>query len=102
MGLKGARDYQRFQAGERLTLRQAILAHCYACNGSEEGGVDCKAAKSCPLHAYMPYREGGVPKAHKGKAMSPEHKAKLQAARHRDKEKSGASPVADAPAKNRL
>ncbi len=55
--IKGCRDYEKFKKGETLTLKQAILAQCYVCNGIEEGGEDCRG-RSCPLYQFMPYREG--------------------------------------------
>lgn len=55
--MKGKREYERFRRGEPLTHKQAILAQCYACNGLEEGGDDCKGV-SCPLYQHMPYRAG--------------------------------------------
>lgn len=55
--MRGRRDYERFKNRESLTHKQAILAHCYACNGLDEGGEDCKSV-SCPLYQYMPYKTG--------------------------------------------
>lgn len=55
--MRGRRDYERFKKGEGLTHKQAILAHCYACNGLDEGGEDCNGA-SCPLYQHMPYKTG--------------------------------------------
>lgn len=57
--MRGRRDYERFQRGEGLTHKQAILAQCYVCNGLDEGGEDCRG-RSCPLYQYMPYRAGRV------------------------------------------
>lgn len=54
--IKGQTEYQRFQTGERLTRKQAILAHCYECNGMEDSRSDCLGV-SCPLYGYYPYRE---------------------------------------------
>jgi hypothetical protein len=56
MVIKGARQHQLFQEGKPLTRKQAILAQCYVCNGSEEGGVDCQGSETCPLYQYFPYR----------------------------------------------
>lgn len=52
--MRGKKHFERFKKGERLTHKEAILAQCYACNGLDEGGVDCKGV-SCPLYQYMPY-----------------------------------------------
>jgi len=53
--IKGHAEYDKFLAGEKLTRRQAMLAHCYMCNGEEESGVDCRG-KSCPMYQYQHYR----------------------------------------------
>ena len=54
--MKGKIQYDKFKNGEPLTFKGAILAQCYECNGSEEGGEDCLGV-SCPLYQYMPYRK---------------------------------------------
>ncbi|MEK7679685.1 MAG: hypothetical protein AAB356_05795 [Deltaproteobacteria bacterium] len=59
MAIRGQREYERFNRGEPLTHKQAILAQCFICNGLDEGGADCKG-KSCPLYQFMPYRAGRV------------------------------------------
>lgn len=71
MIIKGQREYQKFIGGQRLTHRQAILAQCYSCNGSEEGGDDCKG-ESCPLYLFMPYRIG-----HKKRRIGEEERQRL-------------------------
>lgn len=56
MGLKkGKLEYQKWEKGKDLTRKEAILAHCYQCNGFENGGVDCQGGKTCPLYQFMPY-----------------------------------------------
>ncbi len=58
--MRGEKEFKRHQMGERLTLRQMILAHCYDCMGRyADGKIDCKIPE-CPLYPRMPYREGGV------------------------------------------
>jgi hypothetical protein len=54
--MKGFKQYEKFKKGGSLTPGQAILAHCYVCNGESEGGEDCSGV-SCPLYQYMPYRK---------------------------------------------
>jgi len=54
---KGKMEYKKFKNRHALTYKEAVLAQCYACNGFEEGGVDC-LGKSCPLYQFMPYRTG--------------------------------------------
>ena len=53
--LKGQREYEKFKEGDKLTRKRAILAHCYMCNGEDEGGVDCQGSM-CPLYQYFPYK----------------------------------------------
>ena len=53
--VKGLREYDKFQRGEKLSWKQGVRAHCYICNGFEEGAIDC-LGKSCPLHQFMPYK----------------------------------------------
>lgn len=55
--MRGFKQFEMFQKGVSLTPKQAILAQCYVCNGSGEGGEDCLGV-SCPLYQYMPYRKG--------------------------------------------
>jgi hypothetical protein len=54
--IKGAKEFEKFERGEKLTRKQAMLAHCFQCNGSEESNCDCKG-KSCPLYSYMYYNK---------------------------------------------
>ncbi len=65
-GIKGAKEFKKFQDGKPLTRRQAILAQCAECNGFE--AEDCLGV-SCPLYQWSPYnksaknhplRKGGV------------------------------------------
>jgi len=53
--IRGAREYKKFKAGDKLTRMQAMRAQCYICNGFEESNTDCKA-KSCPLYPFQVYR----------------------------------------------
>lgn len=55
---RGKKEFINFLNGEKLTLKQAILANCYCCMGYYfDGKVDCKVL-TCPLHPAMPYRKG--------------------------------------------
>lgn len=63
--IKGQNEYERFQKGESLTRKEAILANCFSCNGFEESAEDCQG-KSCPLYPFQPYR---------GKKKSISHKS---------------------------
>lgn len=62
MGIvKGQEQHGKWVNGERLTLKQSVLANCYSCNGFEQSGEDCKAVKSCPLYKFSPYgRKAGL------------------------------------------
>lgn len=53
--IKGGREYEKFQNGESLTRKEAMLAQCFVCNGMEESGKDCLGT-SCPLYRYHPHR----------------------------------------------
>ena len=59
-GLKGKREFEKFERGEKLTWKQAVRAQCYICNGEQEGAEDCKGT-SCPLYQFFPYK--GVKRA---------------------------------------
>ena len=50
-GLKGKREFEKFERGEKLTWKQSVRAQCYACNGFQEGMEDCKG-DSCPLYVF--------------------------------------------------
>ena len=50
----GQNEYGKFQKGISLTLRQAVLAQCYVCNGQKESRADCQGY-SCTLYPFSPY-----------------------------------------------
>lgn len=55
---RGRRELEAHQAGRRLTYYRAILAKCFECTGGyADGKADC-FIPACPLHSFMPYREG--------------------------------------------
>lgn len=58
---RGIKELDRYQIdGERLTLRQAVLAACAECTGRyADGRLDCKIPE-CPLYPWMVYQKGGV------------------------------------------
>ena len=52
---KGARELGSYQLGQKLSLKQAILAKCFECTANyADGNEDC-AIPECPLYPYMPY-----------------------------------------------
>ena len=53
--IKGQREYEKWKLGISLSRKQAILAHCYMCNGFDESNTDC-LGKSCPMYQYSPYK----------------------------------------------
>ena len=54
--IKGALQYKKFKEGKSLTRKQAMLAHCYMCNGEENSAEDCKGEETCPLYQYFSRR----------------------------------------------
>ena len=74
--IKGQVEYDKFKRGEKLTRMEAVRAHCFICNGFEEGNCDCKG-KSCPLYAFHPYRSKLGPE--EGSFMSAQDKEKAPA-----------------------
>ena len=54
---KGRGELVRHRRGERLTLKEAVLANCYECMGGYTDGLcDCEIP-DCPLYQFMPYKE---------------------------------------------
>jgi len=48
---RGMSDMRNHLAGKRLTLRQAVRARCYQCNG--HGGIDECSSVTCPLYPFF-------------------------------------------------
>jgi hypothetical protein len=54
---RGKKELIKYLEGGRLTLRQAVNAHCFSCLGYfADGKVDCKMSK-CSLHPFMAYNK---------------------------------------------
>lgn len=68
---RGKGEYIKFLEGKTLTLRQAVLAHCYDCTNMEAGRNDCEI-EDCSLHAFHPYNPNKV----KSRTISDEAKAR--------------------------
>ena len=66
--IKGQNEYRKFKEGKNLTHKQAILAQCFVCNGSEDSNEDCKGY-SCPLYLFHPHNENRL-KLHKKPTFS--------------------------------
>ncbi len=54
--LAGRNEALRHLRGERLTMAEAIRAHCYTCNNIDGMG-DC-VVPVCEFHRYMVYNPG--------------------------------------------
>jgi hypothetical protein len=79
---RGQNELLKHLSGERLTLKQAVNAHCYDCTGFfADGKVDC-GLKHCPLHPFMAYNENRLKKTN-NRNMTDANKEKLQAGRRR-------------------
>lgn len=53
--VKGRLQFESFEKGKALGMKDAILANCYACNGFEESTEDCEGEGKCPLYTYSPH-----------------------------------------------
>jgi hypothetical protein len=51
----GQNEFKKWEREEKLTARQAILGHCYECNGFEESNEDCLGEKTCVLYRFSPH-----------------------------------------------
>lgn len=73
---RGKKELLKHLYGERLTVRQMVIAKCYDCMGyySDGRGQDCKIP-DCPLYPLMPYREG---EKYATKKLSDEVRAKMR------------------------
>lgn len=79
---RGQKELIKHLSGERLTLKQAINAHCYDCCGFfADGKVDC-GLKHCSLHPIMAYNQN----REKGskRTMTNAHMQKMRAARQKE------------------
>ena len=53
---KARSELTKYLRGEKLTLKQAVLANCYSCMGFyADGTIDCLIS-DCPLYPFMPYK----------------------------------------------
>lgn len=51
MRCKGKHQFNKWQRGERLTFREAVLAKCYDCSGAQARA--CRAETGCPLWSVL-------------------------------------------------
>jgi len=76
---KGKKELIKHLLGQKLSLRQAIYAHCYDCLGYYADGVtDCEMT-ACSLHPFMPYNKSKIKLSNR--ILTKEHKEKLIKAR---------------------
>lgn len=77
---RGKNELLKHLSGQRLTLKQAVNAHCYDCVGFyADGKHDCKT-RHCSLYPYMPYNLDRV-KRTKRKSISSDNAEKMGTAR---------------------
>lgn len=79
---RGQKELVKHYQGERLTLKQAVLAKCYNCAGFfADGKVDC-SMPHCSLHPFMAYNQN----REKGskRTVSKDHMEKMRAARRQE------------------
>jgi len=77
---RGQKELIKHLSGERLTLKQAVNAHCYDCMGFfSDGKHDCNMPH-CSLHPFMAYNQNRVKRTIK-KTMTGDHMEKMRAAR---------------------
>ena len=76
---RGQKELIKHLSRDRLTMLQAIHAHCYDCMGFfADGKVDC-GLKHCSLRPYMAYNANREKRT--GRPLSPEHRQKMTEAR---------------------
>ena len=52
----GERYLKKYREGGKITLKQAVIAHCYDCMaGYADGKLNCEI-KDCSLFPWMPYK----------------------------------------------
>ena len=77
---QGKKELIKHLEGQRLTLKQAVLARCYDCAGFyADGKLDCNMPH-CSLHPFMAYNQNRVKRTVK-KTMPGDHMEKMRAAR---------------------
>ncbi len=79
---RGQKELIKHLSGERLTLKQAVNAHCYDCMGFyADGKHDCAMPK-CPLHPFMFYNRNRMKQTNR--TISNAHMEKMRAARQKE------------------
>jgi hypothetical protein len=76
---RGKNELLKHLSGQRLTLKQAVNAHCCDCMGLyADGKVDCNMP-ACSLHPFMAYNANREKRTTK-KTMPGKHMEKMRAA----------------------
>ena len=78
---QGKKELIKHMEGIRLTLKQAIKAHCYNCTGYfQDGKIDCKVP-DCSLYPFMAFnpQRNTIKYKKEGKKMSETEKVDLRA-----------------------
>jgi hypothetical protein len=52
---KGSAELKKYLAGEKITVKQAVLAKCYECCGYYRDGRENCGVYTCPLFPFMPF-----------------------------------------------
>ena len=80
--MKKPRYALRFESGDKLTLKQAVLCKCYDCMGNyADGKRDC-VMPECSLYQFMPYGSAWKGRVRKINPKNIERMRLLQAKRH--------------------
>ena len=75
MNARGIKELRNYENGEKLTLKQSILAKCCECMGKYvDGKMDCGISE-CPLYPFMRY--GVLWKGRVKRFLTPERKKLL-------------------------
>lgn len=79
---RGQKELIKHLSGERLTLKQAVYAHCYDCTGFyADGKIDCNL-RHCALHPFMAYHKNREKQS--TRTISDAHMQKMRAARQQE------------------
>ncbi len=70
---RGIKELKKHLLGERLTLRQMVIAKCADCtNWYGDGKIDCEIP-DCPLYPMSPYGKHMPFKSQSTRTISPQH-----------------------------
>ena len=76
---QGRKELLKHLDGERLTIRQMVLAKCFDCMGYfADGKADCEIP-DCSLYPLMPYRKGEKYRSAPARNLTDEQKAEIGA-----------------------